>query len=365
MANLLLLATSMALSLGAAEAYLRFFNPQPLSAFYRWSDGTIRHRPSFRFRYARAEFSNVISYNSDGMRGPEIAEHKRPGVPRVLVMGDSFVDAKQVTDDEMLTSVMAEVSRAGGTPLEVINAGVSGYGTDRELILWERFGRGLRPDLVVLGFYPNDVQNNADRGLFGLDGDRAVALEEPGRPGRSWRTRNREFLAAHSHLYILIRLGLKEIDRVREEEQSRESEEVFARSPSERIATGWTLTLALLDEMRRRVEAEGARFVVVVFPARYQVDDALWEAQAKHLGLDPLAFDLKKSQRLLKEWAEKSGAPLIDLLDEFRSRNVSNSFYFSTDGHWNRDGHRLAAELILEGLIAQGLLTPDASVNAP
>jgi hypothetical protein len=135
-----------------------------------------------------------------------------------------------------------------------------------------------------------------------------------------------------------------------------EAEEVFARAPSPRVAQGWELTLALLDDLKRRVEADGARFVLVVFPTRFQVDDALWALQAARIGVDPAEFDLRRPQEKLGEWAARTGATTIDLLDDFRARNVSNTFYFSIDAHWNPAGHHLAAEKIAEGLRRAGLL---------
>ncbi len=96
MANAALLLVSLTISCTAGEVYLRYYNPQPLQASIVWPDGTMRHRPSFSFRYTRNDFSNIVSYNSIGMRGPDVVPEKTPGVPRVLVMGDSYIEGKHV-----------------------------------------------------------------------------------------------------------------------------------------------------------------------------------------------------------------------------------------------------------------------------
>ncbi len=47
-----------------------------------------------------------------------------------------------------------------GLRCEVINAGVSGWGTDQQLLWFQAEGVKYRPDLVVLAFFPgNDFQN--------------------------------------------------------------------------------------------------------------------------------------------------------------------------------------------------------------
>lgn len=344
--NLALVSLSILLSLVMGEVVLRLFRPQPLQALMVWPDGTLRHRPSFRYTYTRAEFSNPIAWNAIGMRGPEVSEDKDPRVPRVLVLGDSFIEGKQVGDDAVLTAVMAKISGERGTPLEVINGGVSGVGTAREIHLWEKLGESLEPDLVLLGFYPNDVRNNAERGEFSLEQGRVVLRIEP--KAQRLAARARAWLGARSHLFILIRSGQHALDEWLDPPTAIESEDVFARHPPERVRRGWEMTRALLDDLERRVRAAGARLIVVLIPTRFQVDDALWSSHAAALGIDPAAYDLRLPNRALAEWGAAKDVRVIDLLEEFRFRNTANSFYYAGDAHWNAAGHRLAAELILD-----------------
>ncbi|HZE88052.1 MAG TPA: SGNH/GDSL hydrolase family protein, partial [Verrucomicrobiae bacterium] len=353
----------------AGEIALRLVRPQPLEAAYMWPDGTLRHIPSFSYTYARGEFASVARFNALGLRGPEIPARKDPARLRTIFLGDSFVEGAQVEEDLLLTT---RLQRLSGSPprLEVINAGVAGTGTSEELILFDRALARLQPDLVLLGWYPNDVRNNADRRLFRIVEGQAVAAREPSLPKARFVYDLRKFFASRSHLYMLVKLA---VDAATEEDPVErragkaaapalnaaaplEAEEVFERKPSDLVAGGWNLSLALLSAMKHHVEAGGARFVLVVFPSRFQVDDALWRDQTARIAVDPGAFDLAKPQRVLSEWAHATGTPVIDLLDEFRRRNVSNTFYFKTDAHWNPLGHELAAETIAKGLREIGIL---------
>ena len=76
--NLLLVAVSVLVACVAGEVIVRLYRQQPLEAAYVWPDGTLRHLPSFSFRYTRQGFSNIVSYNALGLRGPEVPASKNP-----------------------------------------------------------------------------------------------------------------------------------------------------------------------------------------------------------------------------------------------------------------------------------------------
>lgn len=364
LANLLLLGVSSLSALALAEAVLRRVAPQPLDAAYVWPDGTLRHLPSFRFTYTRREFSNVVSYNALGLRGRDVGADPPPGTLRLAFLGDSFVEGKQVGDGEVFTTRLERAAAEHGRPLEVINAGVGGYGTGDELLLWERALAGLRPDLVLVGFFANDVRNNVERALFDVREGRVLQVREPPLPRVRWLYEIQKFLVARAHLAYLVKsaaVGAAGQDPISDRGALVEDEEIFAVDPSPRTERGWTLTLGLLGELRRRAEASGARFGVVVFPTRYQVDDALWAAHTRRLGLDPAAFDLRTPQRRLGHWAAQTGTELLDLVAAFRNAEHGRRYYYVIDAHWNAAGHELAAEAMLRELDARGLLMPRAA----
>jgi len=370
---LVLAAATLAVSCAAGEILLRYYRPQPLEATFTWPDGTIRHIPSFSFTYTSRGLGNRVTFNALGLRGPEVAGEKTPGVPRVLFLGDSLVEGMQVGDDEVLTAVMERLAARAGHRIEVINAGVAGYGTGEEMLLWRALGKELRPDIVLLGVHPNDVRNNVDR---------HTVVDEPGEPIRVRKPKKapagpayeaRKFLASRSHLYILARRGVRRILGDPEENRRRpdpnqeayrdtgadrplEAEEGFSTRRIPAVARGWTMTLAVISELKRSVEGAGARFEVVLFPTRYQVDDALWSAHCEKAGLDPAKFDLRKPQKIFSDWTKRFDVDVLDLLGDFRARNSGNSFYHAIEAHMNPAGHALAGQLIVNRLVEGGLL---------
>jgi hypothetical protein len=271
--------------------------------------------------------------------------------------------------------VLERLGAERGLRLEVVNAGMGGYGTGDELLLWESVGAKLRADLVLVGFFPNDVRNAVDRAFFDVKDGRVVQVAEPPQPRVRWLYEIQKFLVARSHLCYLVKDALlrlrgqapgqpREIVAGSRSVALQEDEDVFAREPSPQVARGWALTLAMLDELRRRVEAQGARFVVVALPNRYQADEGLWQAHARSLGLEASSFDLSLPQRRLDAWAAANGALVIDLLQPFRASASGEGFYHVLDAHWNAAGHRQAAAALLQELDSRGLLAPAPEARA-
>ncbi len=91
---------------------------------------------------------------------------KPPGSFRVAVLGDSFIEAFQVPDEQTfcarLESGLQDCSALAGRQVEVLNFGVSGYGTAQELLMLRHYVWQYQPDLVLLAFFPgNDLRNNS------------------------------------------------------------------------------------------------------------------------------------------------------------------------------------------------------------
>ena len=106
-----------------------------------------------------------LEINSSGFRDHERIKIKPLDTLRVAVIGDSFAEAQQVSVDETFWSVMESgLKRCSTLPdkqVEVLNFGVSGYGTGQELITLRHFVWEYSPDVIVLAFYPkNDYIDN-------------------------------------------------------------------------------------------------------------------------------------------------------------------------------------------------------------
>ncbi len=87
-------------------------------------------------------------YDGHGAFKNEYSLEKAPGNTRVLFIGDSIAAIGY------LSAAVKGLNQAGG--YEYWNMGVHGYSTRQELKYFERYGRKLRPDIVILEFCLND-----------------------------------------------------------------------------------------------------------------------------------------------------------------------------------------------------------------
>ena len=198
LAKLLLLAGGCLAGLLLAEVGLRLigFRLGTDSAFQPDPYCSVRHVPNYRGWHTR-EGRVWIEINSHGCRDRERTVDKPPNTFRIAVIGDSYAEALQVDLDQTFWSVMerklADSWRANGQRVEVLNFGVSGYGTAQELEMLRHYVWDYQPDLIMLQFFAaNDVCNNSRkldpdtaRPYYTLEGERLVLddsfLQDPQR----------------------------------------------------------------------------------------------------------------------------------------------------------------------------------------
>ena len=368
----------------ALEGALRLFWPHdfPFFAGIFVEDPAVglRHIPLARSRMASGTSGTVaVRINSRGYRGREYPWN-RPAGFRILGLGDSFAFGFGVEEDD---TYLARLERAlTDRQVEVINAGLAGMGPDNEVRLLAADGQGLRPDLVLLGFFVGndlmDVLTGPHRTRLS-DGAPTLPdgfLERWYRPLRQGRMESRPlarsptslrlpipfkgFLRRNSHAYRFLagRVGRLRMawqaprDRAPAAEFNPFQPEAFClRAYPPEFDQAWTLTRAALDEMKAWCDAHGSRLAIVAIPTEAQVYPARWAEVRRRYDLREEDFDLEKPQRLLTAFAAERGIPFIDLLPALRTASgTGGPLYFETDIHWTARGHAVAGEEILRRL---------------
>ena len=101
------------------------------------------------------------THNSLGFRDIEFAPDGRPVI---LFIGDSFVWGVDAEANERFTDLL----RGRLTQFQIVNAGVSGYGTDQEYLWLKRIWATIRPAVVVVLFCTdNDRKDNSTNLRYG------------------------------------------------------------------------------------------------------------------------------------------------------------------------------------------------------
>jgi hypothetical protein len=341
-----------------------------------------RLRPGLAAWYTR-EGRAFVRVNAAGSRDDrQYARAKPEGVYRIAVLGDSYSEAMQVERSQTYWALLAQrLSACGWRParsVEVLNFGVSGYGTAQELIALETAALGYRPDLVLLQFTNgNDVQNNSraledEKGRpFFVMREGALRLDDSFAASPDFERRTSPLLAALRKAADYSRV----VQLVREARPSRLLARAHAGTGAAGVEQGmepyvlapprtaqweeaWRITEALIERTRALAERSGARFLLASVPYAIQVHPkrALREALQAELGVPDLFYP----DRRLERFAARAGIRAIALAPEMQRLAEQTGAYFHGfersgmgRGHWNAQGHHVAAELIARRLCSE------------
>jgi len=312
------------------------------------------------------EFLVPVTINSRGLRDVEHAVEKPAGRVRVLLVGDSFVEALHVPLDESIGRRLEEHLNGDAPPprYEVISAGVSGYGTAAQKLFWESDLRAYQPDLVVLAFYVgNDVKNNspiledylqpqyaADGALLRVENKQKVPSASRSKAFQYFRQvllRRQPALAKR-----LAAWGLLAGSAAREAPERAGipvDYGVYGANPDATWQDAWARSERLLDELRQSVESSGGKFAVAIVSSRDQIYPDLWEEVVRrNPAMQAVPWDLEAPQRRAESWCRNRAATCVSLGPRFRDVAAEGGelLHYRQDGHWTPAGHKLAAGVI-------------------
>jgi hypothetical protein len=169
---LLAASISSLLSLAAAEAVCRRVFGVPLRE--RLPILEVRPNPRRGFEMVpdrdHYTYQHPVHVNHLGLRGRDLPDKTEDEV-RVLCLGDSTTYGQGVAEADtlpvLLEKSLSQNARASTDEtrpprtIHVINGGLRAYGTLQELALLQDLAGRIRPDVVVLLWYPNDVERPA------------------------------------------------------------------------------------------------------------------------------------------------------------------------------------------------------------
>lgn len=320
-ARLVLVAGSLVVTLVLVELALRAvgYEQGPLSiqiedtadarAFHVFQDDNFTYDPLliWRPRYGQSVF------NRQGFRGPELPSATGDPRVRIFAVGDSNTLGWAGADGANWPLDMQDAVGPLDHDVVVVNAGVWGYASYQGLV---RFRETLAfdPDLVLISFGSNDAHQV-------LQSDRAYA-ENPIRSTDvgQWVRR--------------FRLGQLVLAAV----EGRTGSAVPQLQPRVSLEE----YRANLTTIVREARARGVAVALLTRPYIGEIPNARWW---KNWGAD--------YHEATADVARAEGVPFIDVYSFFKGRDE----LFADESHFTEEGHRLAAELILEQLrpVIEGL----------
>lgn len=351
----------------------------------------------------RKEGESYVRINSAGMRDREHPKTKPPDTFRIAVLGDSHAEALQVPVEQAFWSIMEKKLQAcpafAGKRVEVLNFGVSGYGTGQELITLREHVWGYSPDVIMLTMTTNnDISDNSralkktDEVPYFIFREGKLVLDDSFKTSRTFRLRQSKLSRAgrwikdHSRLVQAVNQGhhgfkllmaswrSKNTPNPPSAKTAEQKSDVIARSeelgvdniiylePTTPVWTdAWEVTEGLVVAMRDEVVRRGAKFLVVTMSNGPQVlpDPKARQAFMRRMGISDLFYpDVR-----IKSVADRARIPFVMLAPDLQKYAEQQQVFlhgFGQDvgnGHWNALGHARAGELIAqklcEGLVAK------------
>lgn len=319
--------------------------------------------PGSSYRHKSADVNIRFQINREGMRAERDYEYaKRPGVKRIVSLGDSFTIGYEVKAEETFSSILERElnARKAGYDVEVLNAGVSGFGNAEECLYLERELLKYDPDIVVVSFFVNDIEDNIRSDLFGLKNGKLVARQSryvpAGGLGNFLNTsRVFNWLAERSNAFCFVKERLTTMAKrdmvaanVRDLAHADFGEPTGAATAPAANDYPTRLAAAIFERMYEMLSAKGIPLVVQSIPGQSETAPG---------GLID-GFPLQVFH------VARPGITYVAGTHFLRRNNGKEHLYWTrSHGHWTPFSHRLSGETLARTIVEHGWLRSSESIR--
>lgn len=289
---------------------------------------------TFRNRRGASFPDAGVRINSLGLRGPEIAVAKSPGVRRVLCLGDSCTFGAAHPYPQMLRQILE--ARAPGR-FEVLNGGVIGYTSLHALEWFERELAGLQPDVVTLYFGWNDMWREKDSAVRAWFKSRVAGGAAPRLRSYLWEALSRGLV------YVENSFGVSSLQ-----------------VPPEQYR-------AVLERFAGLGRERGFETVYLTAPSGFDGDRTPpWLFRQGFVARGDSALQLRRTyNRIVVEVSRRERLPLVDCAGDFE-RSGGRALFGDPDHdpiHPNDAGYRRIAEALAAELLTVRSATSSAAAS--
>jgi SGNH hydrolase-like domain, acetyltransferase AlgX len=273
----------------------------------------------------------------------------------VILLGDSYVEGRYVSDDQLVSSFLQARLRR-----PVANLGVAGYGTAQELIVLKRDGFPLEPRIAIWFFFEgNDLYNDQEfeNALLAPWEVRANAWT-----GQSGWWRRSLVRSAHGQLRLLAHaivprhwphFGMLAVGHPRGQRVLFGPEAAVPWTDFERGR--WERARDTLVEAARLTRERGIHLLLVYVPIKFRVYRDFVQlpphSEAREWTLWPLPD-------LFTQLCGAERLACVDLTGALRDAvREGGTPYPSVDSHWSPEGHQLIASILEKELQSRGWLS--------
>jgi hypothetical protein len=297
-----------------------------------WTKGNLAQQRG-RWRINNDGWNSAIDYT------PE----KKPGVTRVAVIGDSYIEAWQVDAEKNYPALLG---KSLGDKYEVYSFGVSGSPLSQYLHVSRYVEQKYSPDIYIFNLVHNDFHESI-KGLayipqymtVQMDNDSTFTEVKPVKPERTHNKVPGGIVLRKSSLFRYLYYNLNLMDKFRskkagakEVEMNVAVSDVVGKQDSLRAVTKYVLGKIKTELGNKQV------LIVMDGPRRNIYNGDLEQSKVKHLNT------------MVDSLTRQLSLPLIDLTPYMMKDYQQNKKRFETDydNHWGEYGHEFAASVLYQ-----------------
>ena len=302
-------------------------------------DARMGWRASFNYRYdgprTNVDGSSYTVHVTSDARGFRIFGDPNAHRPKILVLGDSFTQAVQVSDAATYFAILGRDLNA-----EMFAYGVGGHGTLQKYLALDEYIDRIQPDILLWQY----CSNNFVKTVFDLEHQSVLNNNRLIRP----------YLEGDQ---IVYRLPVADPLRIRTfwALKSRALYAVLSRWDSYETAQ------QAANSVETGIEREGQAYPG--FRQAIETTDRIMGMVRARVGHLPIiAFNCDDSEPYVGAWSAISAKYEIqffqDVAQALDAAAAAGSTLYVTDGHWNEAGDRVIAEALKPHLQAALAMLP-------
>ena len=281
-------------------------------------------------------YEATYRYDSKGFRNKQDLNQAD-----IVLLGDSFLEGYKVTQDQIVSSKLAEILKT-----RVANLGQCDYGPVQEQAVFNALGRKLKPRMVVWFIYEgNDLQDYVRQ----KQNWKRIVEEDRAFSARSFFSNAfLSIMGPGSWAYYPLRQHVRaRTAKLRKEIDSAESLMYFEPTPDpfgEQNRKYFDQLKNILIETRDACNLDGCKLIVAFVPMKFRVYHELMQFDAdSRFG----KWKLNDFPSEFSDWCGKVSIDFLSLIPDLQSSARKGILvYFLDDAHWTPAGNRVVAESV-------------------
>lgn len=278
-----------------------------------------------------------------------------------VAIGDSFTLCDDVSVEHCWVKHVAD-----RTGMSFATLGVNGYSTLAEARVLDRYGRKLKPRLVLLGIFPNDFKDNVNFDEWTRSGTDDFWVWLGGKRGRGEFGR---WLADRSIIYRMVdgamRVRTRDIDNYKQGDLDfvfRLDKWWLDLVQDTENNPGWHLMQKAILDIQRTSKEMGAQLVVLLFPPKEQI---YWDIARQFAPPEAQNLTVSHPLDIVQTFLDSHHIASCRFEDALRAEaSRGRQVYHRISSHWNDAGNAIGAQTVLQCLATKGLIEPPPEPGA-